>query len=67
VGYTHGTASKKLQHGKYYQYSHDFERNISGQEYMLTPKKFYESKLIGAEKVLAERLRDWQNLKAKPK
>ncbi|MDR2371756.1 MAG: replication-associated recombination protein A [Puniceicoccales bacterium] len=59
----HGAAAQKLQHGKYYQYSHDFERNISGQEYMLTPKKFYEPKSIGAEKVLAERLREWQALK----
>ncbi|MDR0740265.1 MAG: replication-associated recombination protein A [Puniceicoccales bacterium] len=59
----HGAAAKKLQHGKYYQYSHNFERNISGQEYMLTPKKFYEPKAIGAEKVLAERLREWQDLK----
>jgi hypothetical protein len=34
---------------------------------MLTPKKFYESKSIGAEKVLAERLKELQNLKAKQK
>ncbi|MDR2372067.1 MAG: hypothetical protein LBD60_02895 [Puniceicoccales bacterium] len=58
--------------------AYDFERNISGQEYMLTPKKFYEPKLIdmekvlcfpkiSAEKVLTERLREWQNLKEKQK
>lgn len=63
----HGAASKKLQHGKYYQYSHDFERNISGQEYMLTPKEFYVPKEVGAEKILAERLRDWKNFKINQK
>jgi hypothetical protein len=34
---------------------------------MLTSKKFYEPKAIGAEKVLAERLREWQDLKEKQK
>jgi putative ATPase len=63
----HGTASKKLQHGKYYQYSHDFDQNISGQEYMLTPKTFYMPKEIGAEKVLAEHFYALQTLKAKRK
>jgi putative ATPase len=59
----HGAAAKKLQHGKYYQYSHDFDQNISGQTYMLTPKKFYEPKAIGAEKVLAEHYRELQGLR----
>ncbi|MDR2812780.1 MAG: replication-associated recombination protein A [Puniceicoccales bacterium] len=61
----HGTASKKLQHGKYYQYSHDFDRNISGQEYMLTPKTFYIPKEIGAEKILAERHKELKALRKK--
>jgi putative ATPase len=61
----HGAASKKLQHGKFYQYSHDFDQNISGQEYMLTPKTFYIPKEIGTEKILAEHHRYLQNLKAK--
>ncbi|MDR1435200.1 MAG: replication-associated recombination protein A [Puniceicoccales bacterium] len=63
----HGSASKKLGHGKYYQYSHDFDQNISGQEYMLTEKSFYTPKEIGAEKVLAERHCALQNLKNKRK
>jgi putative ATPase len=59
----HGIASKKLQHGQFYQYSHDFDGNISGQEYMLTAKTFYIPNEVGAEKILAERLRELQNLK----
>jgi hypothetical protein len=58
--------------------AHDFERNVSSQEYMLTPKKFYEPKLIdtekvlyfpkiSAEKALAERFREWQDFKAEQK
>jgi replication-associated recombination protein RarA len=43
--------------------AHDLERNISGQEYMLTPNKVYEPKEIGAEKILAERLHEWQDHK----
>jgi hypothetical protein len=34
---------------------------------MLTPKKFYEPKAIGAEKILAERLRELQEIKNKRK
>jgi putative ATPase len=63
----HGMASKKLQHGKFYQYSHDFDWNISGQEYMLTSKKFYEPKEIGAEKILAEHFRELKNFRASRK
>jgi hypothetical protein len=32
---------------------------------MLTPKKFYEPKLMGAEKALAERHCELQNIKEK--
>jgi hypothetical protein len=34
---------------------------------MLTPKKFYEAKEIGAEKILAEHFRELQNLRANQK
>jgi putative ATPase len=59
----HGAASKALEHGKYYQYSHDFDQNVSGQEYMLTPKIFYNPKFMGAEKALAEHHHELQQFK----
>ncbi len=61
----HGKAAERLMHGKFYQYSHNFDQNISGQTYMLTPKSFYEPKAIGAEKALAEHFHDLQELRAK--
>ncbi|MDR2576451.1 MAG: replication-associated recombination protein A [Puniceicoccales bacterium] len=39
-----------------YLYSHEYEDNVSGQRYMVDPKKFYYPKEIGAEKVVADRL-----------
>ena len=32
---------------------------------MLTPKTFYIPKAVGAEKILAERYSEWQNLQSK--
>jgi putative ATPase len=58
-----GMAAKKLNHGKFYRYSHDFDQNISGQTYMLTEKQFYEPKAVGAEKLLAEHYHGLQNLR----
>ncbi|MDR2200630.1 MAG: replication-associated recombination protein A [Puniceicoccales bacterium] len=63
----HGAAAKRLQHGKFYNYSHDFDQNISGQEYMLTPKTFYIPQESGTEKILAERYRALQILKKERK
>lgn len=62
-----GQASERLDHGKAYQYSHQFDQNISGQDYMLTPKSFYKPKFDGAEKVLAERFAQLQALKKERK
>lgn len=44
-----------------YHYSHDYEYNHSGQQYMTEPKKFYFPKPIGMEKKLAERWEEIQN------
>lgn len=54
---------KSLGNGKEYQYSHDFSNNISGQEYMQEPQQFYFPKEVGAESAVAQRLKDWKELK----
>lgn len=60
---SHTKVNKAMGAGKNYQYSHDFPEAISGQEYMLQPKSFYQPKSIGAELVIAERLEKWHSLK----
>jgi putative ATPase len=64
---THGAASQRLQYGKFYRYSHDYDQNVSGQDYMLTPKAFYKPKAVGAERLLGERFRALQTLKKQRK
>lgn len=59
----HGKAAERLMHGKFYRYSHNYDQNISGQTYMLTPKSFYEPKPIGAETPLVERFKELQKLR----
>ncbi|MDR0728293.1 MAG: replication-associated recombination protein A [Puniceicoccales bacterium] len=54
---------KQLGQSQDYRYSHDFEENISGQEFMLRPKTFYFPKRVGAEVAIAERLERWERLK----
>jgi putative ATPase len=61
----HGLASKQLGHGVGYRYGHNFEGNITGQEYMLTAKRFYIPKEVGAERVLGERYRELEELRKK--
>lgn len=50
-----------------YRYSHDYDGNISGQEYMVEPKKFYFPKSSGAEKLIQERMELRAELKATAK
>lgn len=59
----HGKAAERLMHGKFYRYSHNYDQNISGQTYMLTPKSFYEPKPIGAEMPLVDRFKELQKLR----
>ncbi|MBT6768497.1 MAG: replication-associated recombination protein A, partial [Opitutales bacterium] len=58
-----GKASKRLGNSEDYQYSHMSEENVSGQEFMIEPLSFYESKKVGAETDIAQRLERWQRLK----
>lgn len=62
---SHTKVNKAMGAGKNYKYSHDYPENISGQEYLLKPKIFYQPKLVGAEIAIAERLENWKSLKYK--
>jgi putative ATPase len=58
-----GQASKRLGHGKGYDYSHDFPENISGQNYLEKPLALYTPKPVGWETKIADRLARWKALK----
>jgi len=58
-----GAASKRLGNSQDYQYSHQNEENVSGQDYMTEPLSFYEAKKVGAETDIAQRLERWRRLK----
>ena len=62
-----GQANKRLGQGKGYDYSHDFQENVSGQNYLEKPLALYTPKSAGAEAAIAERLARWKALKAKMK
>jgi putative ATPase len=59
-----GQASKRMEHGKGYGYSHDFPEGISGQDYLEKPLKLYTPGNAGAEAQIGERLKRWAALKA---
>lgn len=59
----HNKVGRQLGHGKDYQYSHGFEENISGQDFLETPLDLYHPKLNGSEAAIAERLERWKQLK----
>ncbi|GAB4272124.1 MAG: replication-associated recombination protein A [Opitutales bacterium] len=59
-----GSVARALGHGKGYEYSHDAEHGITGQDYMKQPIQFYFPKEVGAEVHIAERLAFWKDLKA---
>lgn len=48
-----------------YLYSHDFPEGISGQEYLLEPRQFYEPRESGAEAATAARLERIRQIKAR--
>ncbi|MCF3648894.1 replication-associated recombination protein A [Synoicihabitans lomoniglobus] len=59
-----GKASKRVGHGKGYEYSHDFPEGISGQNYLEQPLKLYEPSSHGLEARIADRLARWDALRA---
>jgi putative ATPase len=58
-----GQASKRMGHGKGYDYSHDFPEGMSGQDYLEHPIRLYTAKSVGAESAIAERLKHWGGLR----
>lgn len=58
-----GMANKRLGHARDYEYSHEFQENISGQEFMEQPIKFMNPKHVGEESAIADRLKRWEKLK----
>lgn len=63
----HTSFNKKMGHGAAYLYSHEFPEGISGQEYMVNPLSLYTPVPQGSEKLIADRLKIWQDLKKKRK
>jgi len=61
----HTKTSREMGHGEGYLYSHDFDEAISGQEFMIEPKRFYEPGSAGAEAAIAERLERWRKLRVR--
>jgi putative ATPase len=57
---THYQGSKRLGHGKGYQYAHDHEGGYVKQDYLGVEKEYYEPKEIGFEKELKKRLEAWK-------
>jgi putative ATPase len=61
----HNKTSRALGNGEGYLYSHDFPEGISGQDYMLEPRKFYQPGDAGAEAAAAKRMEQLRALKAR--
>jgi putative ATPase len=59
----HGTANKRVGNSKNYLYSHEFDKNVSGQSYMLKNEKFYFPKQSGSEAAIADRMREFEKLR----
>ena len=53
---SHYPGAKKLGHGQGYQYAHDHPDHFVKQDYIPTPKRYYEPTEQGAEKELKARL-----------
>jgi putative ATPase len=60
-----GQANKRIGQGVGYKYSHDYEENISGDDYLEKPVTLYTPKTAGWEAKIADRLARWKELKAR--
>ncbi|HQU26195.1 MAG TPA: replication-associated recombination protein A [Acidimicrobiales bacterium] len=57
---------KELGYGRGYEYDHDVEGGVSGQDYFpegMSARRFYEPTDVGAEARVAERLAQWRTLR----
>jgi putative ATPase len=61
---SHYQGSKRLGHGKGYQYAHDFDGGYVAQDYLGVEKVYYEPTDRGYEAEIAERLRKFRQLRA---
>jgi putative ATPase len=59
-----GQASKRMEHGKGYEYSHDFPENITAQRFLEKPLPLYSPKAAGAEAAIGERLKRWSAMRS---
>jgi putative ATPase len=60
---------KDIGYGKDYKYAHNYQDAFVDQEYLpekLKGQRFYEPSGRGYEKVIKQRLDDWQRLQGKP-
>jgi putative ATPase len=64
---SHSKVSRSQGQGEGYLYSHDYPEAVSGQDYMLETKQFYDPGDSGREKFIRERLSYWKELKAQLK
>ncbi len=55
----HYAGAKRLEHGKGYQYPHDYPGHFIAQEYLPEPRIYYEPADSGYETRIKERMRDW--------
>lgn len=60
----HTITNKALGHGVDYRYSHDYPQGVSGQDYMLEPREFYQPGQAGAEAATAQRMTQLKKLKS---
>ena len=60
----HTKTNKALGHGADYRYSHDYPHGVSGQDYMLEPREFYQPGQAGAEAATAQRMAQLKKLKS---
>ncbi|MDE1169956.1 MAG: replication-associated recombination protein A [Verrucomicrobium sp.] len=63
----HYKGAEALGHGQGYQYSHDYEGGVSGQEFGVPPGTFYTPTGRGYEKLVQERLDYWAELRKNPR
>jgi len=61
---THYQGAKRLEHGKGYQYSHDFPEGFVRQDYLGVDKTYYEPTDRGHEAEIARRLKAFRDLQA---
>jgi len=60
---------KEMGYGKDYKYAHDYPDHVVEQEHLpetLKEKKFYNPGMLGYEKQIASRLKDWLQKKNRP-